>query len=142
MDALTHYQIPVTTDLCVKTPWTTEDAYPYLLSLLQEVGKQTDALVCASDLIAVAALRAAATCGMRVPDDIAVTGFDDLPMVRDLDPPLTTVAAPKELLGRFAVRKLIERIQNPMLPPITQVLPTMVVVRSSCGALLEKKGLP
>ncbi len=78
-------------------------------------------------------MRAAKECGLRLPDDLAITGFDDIPFARDLDPPLTTVYVPKELLGELAVRKLIERINNPGPPRRADGTETRSS-KSSCSA--------
>lgn len=133
-EAMLRHQLPISENSCLLTGWTTEEAYPFFKELLNTMERRPDVLVCASDLIAIGAMRAASELGLRVPDDIAVTGFDDLSFSRDLDPPLTTLHVPKDLIGQFAVRKLVERIQQPDLPPIVQVIPTTLVVRRSCGA--------
>jgi DNA-binding LacI/PurR family transcriptional regulator len=93
-----------------------------------------DALVCACDTIAIGAMRAAKEHGLRLPDDLAITGFDDIDFARDLDLPLTTIHVPKELLGELAVRKLIERFSHAERPPIVRTVQTTLVVRHSYGA--------
>lgn len=133
-EALLRHHFPIPADLFVQTGWTIEEAYPAVKQMLEESQVFPDVLVCASDLIAIGAMRAAAALGLHIPEDIAVTGFDDIPFARDLDPPLTTIHVPKEQMGQFAVRKLIERIHTPDLPPIIQMMPTTLVVRRSCGA--------
>jgi DNA-binding LacI/PurR family transcriptional regulator len=92
-----------------------------------------DGLVCACDTIAIGAMRAAKECGLRLPSDLAMVGFDNIPFSRDLDPPLTTMQVPKELMGELAARRLIERINHPEWTPIIQTVPTTLVARSSCG---------
>lgn len=120
--------------LFVRSPWTTEGAYPLARELLAAHGKRLDALVCACDTIAIGAMRAAKDSGLRLPDDLAITGFDDIAFARDLDPPLTTAHVPTRLLGALAARRLIERIAQPELPPIILTVPTTLVIRASCGA--------
>ncbi len=92
-----------------------------------------DAVVCANDQMAVGVLRALTADGVRVPDDVAVTGFDDLFPARLVDPPLTTVRQPMRLLGERACARLLDRIAHPSLSPAVQLLPTELVLRSSCG---------
>ncbi len=111
----------------------TDEAYPVALEALR-ASPRPQAVICANDAIAIATLCAARACGLRVPHDLAITGFDDIAFARDLDPPLTTVHVPKQLVGETAVRRLIERIARPALPPIIQVVPTALIVRRSCGA--------
>lgn len=132
--ALARQDLPFCPELYVQTPWTTEGAYPLAKALLTTHAGSIDALVCACDTIAIGAMRAAKECGLRLPDDLAITGFDDIHFARDLDPSLTTIHVPKQLLGELAARKLIERIAHPDLPPIVQTVPTTLVVRASCGA--------
>jgi DNA-binding LacI/PurR family transcriptional regulator len=134
VQALARHTLALDPLLHIEPPWTPDGTYPVAIDLLRRHGHEIDALVCASDAIAIGALRAAKECGMRVPEDLALTGWDDIPFARDLEPPLTTVHVPKELLGAVAARRLIERIARPDLEPIIQMVPTTLVVRASCGA--------
>ena len=130
---LASHDIRLEPALVVETSWSAEEAHAKAHVLLQG-GTVPDVLVCANDGIAIGVMRAAKECGLRLPDDLAVTGFDNITFARDVDPPLTTVNVPKELLGEVAVRKLVERINRPDLPPVIQVVPTSLVIRASCGA--------
>jgi DNA-binding LacI/PurR family transcriptional regulator len=90
-----------------------------------------DAVFCASDLMAMGARRALRELGRSVPDDVALVGFDDSPLARHLDPPLTSVRQPMEGMGRAMTRSLLAEIsdQGPERPRL--VLPTELVRRSS-----------
>ncbi|MBB5933334.1 LacI family DNA-binding transcriptional regulator [Streptomyces zagrosensis] len=68
------------------------------------------AVVCASDMMALGAIRAARERGLRVPQDVSVVGFDDSPLIAFTDPPLTTVRKPVRAMGQAAVRALLEEI--------------------------------
>jgi LacI family transcriptional regulator len=92
-----------------------------------------EAIVCANDQMAIGVLQALAKGGVRVPDDVAVVGFDDIFPGSLCDPPLTTVHQPMRLLGERACTRLLERIANPDLHPRVELLPTELVIRSSCG---------
>jgi LacI family transcriptional regulator len=92
-----------------------------------------DAVVCANDQMAIGVLQAFARAGVRVPEDVAVTGFDDIFLGGLVEPTLTTVHQPMRLLGEQACARLLERIAAPGLPPQVQLLPTELVLRSSCG---------
>ncbi len=83
--------------------------------------------------MAIGMLRALTAAGVHVPDEVAVTGFDDIYPARLVDPPLTTVRQPMRLLGERACARLLDRIANPALRPATELLPTELVLRSSCG---------
>ena len=91
------------------------------------------AIVAANDEIAMGVLEAARARGLRLPDDLAVTGWDDIPVSRHLTPSLTTVRQPMLDLGRRAAALLHERITAIRTDPRHEVLPTELVVRSSCG---------
>lgn len=94
-----------------------------------------DAVVCASDVIAVGALRTLQESGRRVPDELAVVGFDDIAWAELVSPPLTTVRQPLAELGAEAFRLLLDRLEAPDAPPRSSVLPVELVVRASSGAL-------
>ena len=88
------------------------------------------AVFVASDIVAFGALRALREAGRRVPDDISVVGFDDIPLARHFDPPLTTIRLPARALGAAAGRALVDRLAG---RPVTErtLLPTELVVRES-----------
>ena len=92
-----------------------------------------DAIVCSNDQMAIGVLRTLAARGIRVPEDIALVGFDDIYPATLCDPPLTTVRQPIRGIGERACEQLIERIANPTLRPSVELLPTELVIRSSCG---------
>ena len=91
------------------------------------------ALVCANDEIALGAVAAAERLGMVVPDDVAVTGWDDVMAARHSRPGLTTVRQPMRELGAWAARRLHERLAGDASEPRHEVLPTQLVQRASCG---------
>ncbi len=94
------------------------------------------AVLAYNDLVAVGVLSRLAELGVRVPDELSVVGFDDIPLAAMVTPPLTTVAAPTELAGRVAVEALLDRLQDgaAQRPAAVQRLPTTLVVRSSTAA--------
>lgn len=97
---------------------------------LLERKPHVDAIFAASDLMAAGALRALHRAGRRVPDDVAVIGFDDLAIARRTDPPLTTVRQPVEEMGARMTRELLAMIAGPATPRHV-VFDTELVVRSS-----------
>ena len=92
-----------------------------------------DALVCANDEIALGALLAAEAMGLRVPDDVALTGWDDVMAARYSRPGLTTVRQPMRELGAMAARRLHEHVTGERREVAHEVLPTRLVIRASCG---------
>jgi DNA-binding LacI/PurR family transcriptional regulator len=89
-----------------------------------------DGVFAASDLTALGALGALRARGRRVPDDVAVVGFDDIPQAAIADPPLTTIRQPIGEVGRTMARRLLERIGG-QTPPQSTVLPVDLVARAS-----------
>ena len=91
------------------------------------------AIVCANDQTALGVMYALAQRGIEVPGDVAVTGFDDIPMARHLRPQLTTVRQPIQDIGATAFDVLHSMISNGVPPERDIVLPTRLIVRESCG---------
>lgn len=93
------------------------------------------AVFAANDSMAIGALSAFRQAGLRVPGDIAVAGFDDIPTARYMDPPLTSVHVDISALGERATRRLLAAMADPGDDLRTdEVLPAHLVVRASCGA--------
>jgi DNA-binding LacI/PurR family transcriptional regulator len=91
-----------------------------------------EAVFVASDVVALGAIGALRQAGRRVPADISVVGFDDIPLAAHLDTPLTTVRLPAFELGQAVGRALFERIAAPGVSART-LLPTELIVRQSTG---------
>jgi DNA-binding LacI/PurR family transcriptional regulator len=96
-------------------------------------GIQFDAVFTGDDEAAVGVLAALAEAGLRVPQDVAVVGFDDQRMSPYLTPPLTTVRAPTEEVGREAARQLVQILSGKEPNPATILMPTEIIIRRSCG---------
>jgi LacI family transcriptional regulator len=109
------------------------EAAEWLLADAAATGAAPDAIICANDQMAIGVLRTLTARGIRVPQDIAVVGFDDIFPASLCDPPLTTVHQAMRGIGERACDRLIERIADPSLRPRVEVLPTELVLRSSCG---------
>jgi LacI family transcriptional regulator len=92
-----------------------------------------DALVCANDELALSTMKALQHSGVRVPDDIAIVGWDDVMTSRYVSPGLTTVRQPLYELGRAAATRLHERIAGAPTASEPLILPTELVLRTSCG---------
>jgi DNA-binding LacI/PurR family transcriptional regulator len=90
-----------------------------------------DAVFAASDLMAAGAMRVLKASGRRIPEDVAVVGFDDSAIARHMEPGLTSVHQPVEAMGREMVRLLLARIQGDEPPVAEIVLRTELVVRGS-----------
>lgn len=102
-----------------------------MMQLLEQT-ELPDAIFAANDQMAGDALIALQEKGLRVPDDIAVVGFDDVPLASYVTPPLTTVRQPAYELGLQAAQFVLGALEQPMETERV-VLPTHLVVRKSCG---------
>jgi LacI family transcriptional regulator len=92
-----------------------------------------DVIVCANDQMAIGMQLTLQQAGLRVPGDVAVTGFDDIYASRVVTPALTTVRQPLRELGHQAAQRLFARIEDRDLPPQAEILPTQCEIRASCG---------
>jgi LacI family transcriptional regulator len=89
------------------------------------------ALFCYNDLVAIGALQACAELGRQVPQDLAIVGFDDIPIAALVTPALTTCRVPRQTLGEQAMQLLLDRIGGCTEECEELVLPTELVVRAS-----------
>ncbi len=93
-------------------------------------------MICSNDQSALGVLDAAGARGLRVPEDVVVTGFDGIDAGRFSTPPLTTVHQPMGELGRAAVRAIVDRFERRDGPPRAVRLPVEVLLRESCPPAL------
>ena len=111
-----------------------QEAAERLLADTRAVGRPLpDAIVCANDQMAIGVVRTLTARGIRIPEEVAVVGFDDIFPASLTDPPLTTVHQPMRKIGERGCDRLIERITDPTLRPMVELLPAELVLRSSCG---------
>ncbi|MGI8667823.1 MAG: LacI family DNA-binding transcriptional regulator [Jatrophihabitans sp.] len=104
-----------------------------LREILDRPGRPPQAVVFGNDEMAIGALPVFAEHKLRIPADVAVTGFDDIASARHVRPGLTTVRQPMRQLGEQAVRMLLDRLREPQGSRQTLVLPTQLQLRRSCG---------
>jgi LacI family transcriptional regulator len=100
-------------------------------ALLAEAGERPTAVVGGNDLIALGALRAIRAAGLSCPEDVSLTGFNDMPFLDELRPALTSVRVPTHELGLEAARLLLEQIEGAPAVAKTISLPLRLVVRDS-----------
>jgi LacI family transcriptional regulator len=111
--------------------WTREGGASAIASLLAGNAERPNAIVCATDLLAVGAMQAIKARGLRIPNDIAVTGFDDFDFASFVEPALTTVQLPAHDMGRRAAKVLLDALNNSPINHRQTVLPTKLIVRQS-----------
>lgn len=121
--------------LIVEGDFTEAGGYYAMMKLLPQ---KPDAVFAASDIMAIGAMRAVREAGLRVPEDIAFVGFDDLPLATLPEPRLTTIRQPVYQFGVKAVEILLDLIENGIEPPRRIIMDTELIIRNSCGASRKK----
>ena len=129
--ALSDRGLPVDESLIEVSRFNEASGYRAMRRLLD---KQPDAVFAQSDSIALGAIRAIRDRDLRVPDDVAVVGFDDMPLASSASPPLTSVRQPIARTGALAVETLLDIMQTAPMPARHLVLPVELVIRASSGA--------
>lgn len=137
LDGVKAHGLPSDADLCVIAPFGDDGWTPKLGQLgaeqLMRLPNPPEAIVCASDLIAIGAIQWLHQNNFRVPDDVAVTGFDNITESAFTVPALTTVHVHKQLIGELTVERVVKRIENADGIALTIQTPTHLVIRQSCG---------
>ncbi|MEV4076902.1 LacI family DNA-binding transcriptional regulator [Nonomuraea fuscirosea] len=98
---------------------------------LLDLAQPPDAVFCYNDLLALGAMRAVLARGLRVPEDVAVVGFDGIEEGRFATPPLTTIVPDKEKIAELAVSRLLERVEGDQSPPVQLEAPWRLMVDES-----------
>ena len=129
-NALAQHQVSLDANLIVEGDFTEEGGYCAMQSLLTA---HPDAVFIASDSMALGATRAIQEKGLRIPQDVAVIGFDDIASSSLSTPTLSTVRQPIQEMGAKAAEAIIELILNPETGPQKIVLETELVLRESTG---------
>lgn len=121
---------------------TAESARNIVHSLYSSGSDRPNGIVAYDDLMAAGALQALHTLGLRVPEDVAVTGFDDCQIARLISPSLTTVSQPLGTMAQMTVDMLMEGIRGASRPQQVVVEPQLVVRRSAPPGLLQRNNTP
>jgi LacI family transcriptional regulator len=128
--ALGELGLELREEYVVHAGWLNGQAHDLTRELLQ-LPEPPDAIVCASDVMAIGAMLAIEEAGLRIPEDVAVTGFDDSDYAAIAVPSLTSVRQNLVGLGTAAIEALLRMLDSPDSPPPTSVLPVELVVRES-----------
>jgi LacI family transcriptional regulator len=129
--AMLEHGLELNSSLIMESDFTEAGGY---LAMQELLVAKPDAIFAASDIMALGAMRAVHDAGLRVPEDIAFVGFDDLPFASLSQPALTTVHQPISKFGEKAVDILMELIENGTKPSRRIIMDTELVIRDSCGA--------
>lgn len=134
--ALLSHGLPWDPEMIVRGNYEETSGYEAMLALLA-LSSRPRAVFAANDQMAIGALAAARVFGLRVPEDVALVGFDDIEAARYLLPALTTVRQDIYEQGELAVQLLLSRMADPETPARTRLIPTPLVIRRSCGCKLD-----
>lgn len=130
--ALAQHDIDVDASLVQEGDFSFESGYNVTLKLLA-LEKPPTAIFAANDAMAIGAIKAVRHRGGRVPDDVAVVGFDDIQMASIFEPGVTTIAQPMFDIGKQAMKLLLQLIDGEEVERRQFVLPDRLVIRESCG---------
>lgn len=134
--ALTDKGLPIDPALIARSDFMQLGGFQAAGRLFDSLMEAPTAVFACSDLMALGCIDAARARGLRVPDDLSVVGFDDIPQASYLHLPLTTVHQPLAEMGRIATRMLLDKIQNPDQLPQKIELPTTLVIRQTTKSLV------
>ena len=129
--AMQDCECTVNPALVVESDFTEEGGYRAMQRLLKY---KPDAVFVASDTMAYGAMRALREARLRIPEDVAIVGFDDIPASAKTVPPLTTIRQPVGQMGSRAAEVIIDVIESGTQPVYKMIMDTELVVRASCGA--------
>jgi LacI family transcriptional regulator len=97
------------------------------------------AVVCANDLLALGCYDVLRERGLKCPDDVSISGFNDMPFVDRFNPPMTTVHIPMFEMGKIAAQLILDVIQNPATKAVSRTVTPTLVVRGSTGPVRAKR---
>ncbi len=109
-------------------------------ALMQLKGVLPEAIVTYDDLMAIGVMGACRKMGIKIPQDLALVGFDDISQASYSDPPLTTVRQPRYFMGQVAMNMLFDFLSGRRLSSETVFLQPELVIRESCGCVKNEKG--
>ncbi|MCJ7435255.1 MAG: substrate-binding domain-containing protein, partial [Anaerolineales bacterium] len=135
-EELKAHKIRFDSHLVVDGDFSPESGRAAVRTLMDERGIRFQAIAAANDRMAFGAMEVLQQRGIQVPDQIALTGFDDVPESQSMGVPLTTVRQSFYEIGRLALESLLKRINGDAVSPVT-LLPVSLIVRWSCGCLPE-----
>jgi LacI family transcriptional regulator len=137
--ALGVHHIPEEPALIYEGDFVQPDGYSGATALLGLANPPT-AIFASNDVMAMGAMDAVRSRGLRVPEDISILGFDDIPQAAMVRPALTTVRQPLEHMGRLATQMLIDQLKNPEKELGRIELPTELIVRDSAISRKDRAG--
>lgn len=140
-EALASFSLPYEKDKCFTVDSTFQGSYEGVLAAARARQEMPTAIFCVNDIIAFGCIKALKELGLRVPEDVSVVGFDNLPASAMLDPPLTSIEVSKFQIGRMALRLLSDCMAVKGQRPATKILVSgELIERSSVRDLSAARG--
>jgi LacI family transcriptional regulator len=131
--ALAEADVPLPHSHVISISQTLQHGRQGLRHLIQ-ANPEISAVMCTTDTLAIGALAEARSLGLKVPQHISITGFDDIELASQFDPPLTTISVPASEIGRAAADHLVNAAAGVRIPVIT-TLPHRLIIRGSAGPM-------
>ena len=128
-DALRAHDLDAAAMPVIETSYEIDNGADAFATLMQADPRPT-VVMCGNDVLAVGALRQAREMGIAVPDDVSITGFDDIELARIVTPPLTTVHVPHREMGRRAAQELVDMLENDGQGPVIELQSTLCLRNS------------
>ncbi|MNO42418.1 HTH-type transcriptional repressor CytR [compost metagenome] len=135
--AMQEAGLPIHEEWVIDVKWDVSLSYELTRQAFESNKHTPTAIFSASDMMAIAAMRAATERGLRVPEDIAFFGVDNIEISEFTSPPLSTVHVPKLEMGMFAVKVLLDYLDNRHAIPVKLVIPHKMMLRRSTGSVSE-----
>lgn len=130
--ALQSHQIPWDASNILSTGWNVEGGYNGIQKLL-EWSPDITAVICISDILALGAVHGLEKMGLKCPEDISVTGFDNMPSSSCIRPRLTTLSFPGYQMGQDAAKQILRKIEDKKTPDIHRIYPVEIIVGTTTG---------
>ena len=133
LSAMQEAGLPIHEDWVIDVKWDVSLSYELTKQAFERNSHTPTAIFAASDMMAIAAMRAATERGLKVPEDIAVFGVDNIEISEFTSPPLSTIHVPKLEMGMFAVKMLLDYLDNRYDIPVKLTIPYKMMLRRSSG---------
>ena len=137
-DSFVELKIPIDRSYILDTPQSTKGGYESGLKMLKTSPRSPTAIFCANDITAFGVMKALREAQIKIPDDISIISIDNVEMCQFVSPMLTSINIPKEDLGKFAVKVLLDRIEGGHHIPVKIEVPYKLIQRESCARLKNK----
>ncbi len=137
-NALRQNNIRINEELIIEGDFKIEGGYRATIKLLK-MKKRPSAIFASNDEMAVGAIRAVKSMGIKVPNDIAIAGFDNIPLASLVEPKITTIHQPRFDIGKISMQLMVDILNGRKVDKYEIILEDKLVIRESCGAYFRTK---